>query len=114
MTTYLCPKCKKRNLHKNGWRVDPRTRKRSQIWACRSPGDGTGVNKQYCYSTVHPESPYARDQVGRNKKGEKPRRKFKRKIDTDRIMIFTAAQNATPVHKDFFATLKVFAEDWDA
>ena len=114
MTTYLCPKCKKRNLHKNGWRVDPKTGKKRQAWCCRSGGHDDGRNKVYCYSTFYPEVPYVRGQDGKPKAGEKPRKKFKRKIDTDRIMVFTAAQNATPVHTGFFDTLKVFVEDWDA
>jgi len=117
MKTYLCPRCKKRNLCKNGRKIDPKTGKRTvQQWICRSSGDfGThGRNKVYCYATAHPELPYVSDHNGKKKAGVKPRKQFKRKIDTDRIMVFTAAQNATPVHQGFFDTLKVFVDDWDA
>ncbi len=109
MTTYLCPKCKKKNLCKNG-----HNGKGKQQWVCRSSGSDSGRNKTLCYSTLYPERTYVVGHDGKRVKGEKPRKKFKRKIDTGRIMIFTAAQNATPVHEGFFKTLKVFAEDWDA
>ncbi len=114
MTTYLCPKCKKRNMFKNGKKLNRKTRNLDQQWICRGSGSNHGLNREYCYSTRHPELPYALGHDGKKKKGEKPRKKFKRKIDTSRIMIFTAAQNATPVHKSFFAALKTFQDDWDA
>lgn len=102
---YLCPKCKKRYLAKNGFK------KGRQDWVCRSKKEGT-----VCYSTLHPESPYARDQRGlpKNDKDVKPRKKFRRKIDTQRTLVFTAAQNATPVHEGFFASLQSFVADQDA
>lgn len=102
---YLCPKCKKRYLSKNGHK------KGRQDWICRSKKDGT-----VCYSTLHPSSPYARDQRGlpKNDKDIKPRKKFRRKIDVQRMLVFTAAQNATPVHEGFFAALQSFAADQDA
>ena len=102
---YLCPKCKDNYLAKNGHRNG------KQSWLCRD-----GVSRIVCYSTVHPASPYARDQRGlaKNDKDIKPRKKFRRKIDIQRTLIFTAAQNATPVHEGFFASLQSFAADQDA
>jgi len=101
---YLCPKCKKRYLAKNGHRNG------KQSWLCRN-----GTSRVVCYSTLHPASPYARDQRGlpKNDKDIKPRKKFRRKLDTSQWMVFTAAQNATPAHP-FFDTLKVFCDDVDA
>ncbi len=109
MKTYRCPKCKKRNLTKNG-----HNGKGKQQWVCRSGGSDSGRNKTLCYSTLYPERTYVVGHDGKRKGGEKPRKQFKRKIDTGRIMIFTAAQNATPVHENFFAALKTFQDDWDA
>ncbi|KKL64447.1 hypothetical protein LCGC14_2164950 [marine sediment metagenome] len=109
MKTYRCPKCKKRNLHKNG-----RNGKGKQQWVCRSGGNDSGRNKVFCYSTLYPERTYVVGHDGKRKGGEKPRKQFKRKIDTDQIMVFTAAQNATPVHEGFFNTLKTFQADWAA
>ena len=102
---YLCPKCKKRYLAKNGHK------KGRQDWVCRSKKDQT-----FCYATLHPASPFARDQRGLpvNDKDIKSRKKFRRKIDIQRTLVFTTAQNATPVHEGFFASLKNFTADQDA
>lgn len=100
----LCPKCKSRNLMKDG-----RTPAGAQRWSCARRVEG---KMEYCYTTTNPEAPY-RDQAGRTKKVE-VRKKFKRKIDTSKYMVFTAAQNATPVHELFFDALKSFADDMDA
>ncbi|KKK51683.1 hypothetical protein LCGC14_3112490, partial [marine sediment metagenome] len=51
--------------------------------------------------------------LAKNDKDIKPRKKFRRKLDTSQWMVFTAAQNATPAHP-FFDTLKVFCDDVDA
>ncbi|KKL59615.1 hypothetical protein LCGC14_2213540, partial [marine sediment metagenome] len=101
---YLCPKCKKRYLAKNGHRNG------KQSWLCRN-----GTSRVVCYSTLHPASPYARDQRGlpKNDKDIKPRKKFRRKLDTSQWMVFTAAQNATPTHP-FFNALQIFCKDVDA
>jgi hypothetical protein len=76
--------------------------------------EGSG-NREYCYSTINPDAPY-RDTSQRPKRqvDAQPRKKFRRKIDTSKWMVFTAAQNATPVHKGFFSALKLFAEHQDA
>ncbi len=47
MKTYLCPKCKKRNMTKNGHNRD-----NLQQWICRSGGSDSGRNKVYCYTTL--------------------------------------------------------------
>ena len=95
---HLCPKCKKRYMAKNGFK------KSRQVWACV---DQTGGQKKVCYETYDPTKP-CRATGGKPAKPVAPRKKFRRKIDTGRMMVFTAAQNATPAHEGFFATLQSF------
>ncbi len=111
----LCPKCKKRRMTKNGFQnityAGGRI-KRVQSWICRT---GTAGQRLFCYETIDPTAPY-RDQNGRPKRqiDAKPRKKYRRKIDTSKWMVFTGAQNATPVHKGFFAALQSFCKDQNA
>lgn len=110
---YLCPRCKKRFLMKNGFkpalvRADGTKVPRRQQWMCRIR-NLTANKNGHCYTTMDPTAPY-RDQNSIPKGKIKVRKPFRRKIDTSRMMVFTAAQNATPIHEGFFETLKVFAD----
>lgn len=107
---YLCPKCKKRFLIRNGFQA-ARTKSdgtkipRRVQWLCRS---GKG-DRSYCYSTLDPTAPYRNSSCV--PKGKiKVRKPFRRKIDTSRMMVFTAAQNSTPVHEGFHTTLRHFVK----
>ncbi len=101
----LCPRCKKKRMFRNGFKVYKN--RRVQEWLCAT---GHGTERVHCYSTVSPKKS-CRGQNKLPKKGPvKVRKPFRRKIDTSRMMVFTAAQNATPVHEGFHATLRHFCK----
>ena len=98
----LCPKCKARHMVLNQRAPSGKMR-----WVCQKGGPrGTNI---HCYTTVDPSAPY-RGPSGRAKKPDE-QKVFQRKLrpGTKRFLI-TAAQNATPVHKDFWAALQVAAK----
>lgn len=98
---YPCPKCGK-PLFKSG--VTPGGKIR---WKCR---ETTGERK-HCYTTTNPVA-VARDQ---NSKPVAKSPVFKRELgSTVRRYLITAAQNATPVHEDFLASLLQAAKYYDA
>jgi len=75
-------------------------------WLCSRPGD-------YCYTTTDPSAP------PRNQKGDTVERDrnpvFKRKLRPGcKRFIVTAAQNATPVHERFWASLLRCAKHYGA
>jgi len=72
-------------------------------WQCRDRAAGT-----YCYSTTKNKPTGVRKQDGTEKR-KGPALKFKRKLDS-KIFVVTAAQNATPVHKEFWAALLQYCE----
>jgi len=78
--------------------------KHMQFWTCRSGTyDNEGV-RSTCYSTTDPTAPY-RDQRRRARVAV-PDKKFVRPIPkTAKRYIITTAQNGTPVHRKFFASL---------
>src|SRR6202453_3147123 len=91
-----CPKCDKPMTKSVTDRGTPR-------WQCRDRTAGT-----YCYSTTKSSPTGVRRQDGTEKrKGPAP--KFKRKLDS-KIFVVTSAQNATPVHKEFWAALLQYCE----
>ncbi len=103
---YPCPKCKLHKLMKDG-----HTAAGAQRWTCKSrDGDDTRI---HCYSTTDPTAPY-RGQDGKAKRKPEKRKAFRRKINVQRTLVFTAAQNATPVHEGFHAALRSFVDDMDA
>ena len=61
----------------------------------------------YCYSTTNPDAPY-QDQKGQAKEPDK-NPQFRRKLSGVKRFIITAAQNATPIHDDFFGSLKQYS-----
>jgi len=83
-----CPKCDK--LMMRG--VDTRGKKR---WVCRTAG-------VHCYSTVGDPNVVKKQDGSTTRKGPPP--KFKRSLDS-KIFVVTAAQNATPIHEAFWASL---------
>ena len=89
----LCPRCEN-PLSKNG--VTPAGAVR---WRCQANG-------AYCYSTTNPDS------VGRSVKKSKKTKQFRRALgqsSTGRFIV-TAAQNATPIHEEFWQALTAAAE----
>jgi hypothetical protein len=79
-------------------------------WLCRA---GSGA-REYCYSTTNPQSLVARKQDGSTQK----RRKvaiFKRTLGKGKTtFLVTAAQNATPIHKNFLKALEIYANKHSA
>lgn len=111
-TNPLCPRCKKKRMCRNGKRRRP-DGELVQQWVCRSK-DREGSSLKVCYATLYPDQPVRKpDGKPSDEKQIKPRKKFRRKIDLSRMMVFTAAQNATPTHP-FFSALKVFAKEQNA
>lgn len=102
-TNPICPRCKVKPMMKNG------SSKGRQSWLCATVVNGELVR---CYETSNPSVPPRAH--GSGKPADKPRKQFRRKIDTSKLMIFTSAQNATPVHKGFFSALQTLAEDENA
>jgi len=88
-----CPKCGSRMKHS----TDTRGKHR---WKCYS---GSG----YCYSTVGDPSVVKKQDGSTERKGPPP--KFKRPLDS-KIFVVTAAQNATPLHEAFWASLLQYCE----
>ena len=67
---------------------------------------------QLCYSTTNPDAPY-RDQASRAREpDENPR--FARKLSGIKRFVITSAQNATPIHDGFFASLMNYCDFNDA
>ena len=99
-----CPKCGERELVKAGT-----THMGKQRWICKNPRG----ERPTCYKTTDPTAPY-RDQGGRAKAPD-ANRTFNRKLKpgTKRYII-TAAQNATPVHEEFWKALRRAAKDMHA
>ena len=94
-----CPKCGKKM-----WRQGT-TPAGKQRWRC----GGTRAGDPQCYSTTNPDVP-PRKQSGVSKEADK-NPVFRRKLrpGTKRFII-TAAQNATPIHEEFFASLRAYAD----
>lgn len=91
--SYPCPNCSK------PLRLGSKTPSGGQRWVCRG---GSG-DRHHCYSTTNPSGPKT------DKSGNKAARPavFKRPLRADaRTFIITAAQNATPVHENFWACLQ--------
>ena len=100
MKQYPCPKCGK-PMVRGG--LTPGGRQR---WRCCT---SVGGQTQSCYSTTRPELGRVRHQDGTAREQCKPP-VFKRALGKGvRRFIVTAAQNATPVHKGFFAALNRLA-----
>lgn len=99
----LCPKCKKAYMIKGS-----KTPGGAQRWECR---ETTGERKT-CYSTTDPTAP-CRDQSGARREADK-NPQYRRSLGDCKRFVITCAQNATPVHKAFFESLKQYAKWNDA
>lgn len=99
----VCPKCHQKTLYKG-----PRTRKGGTIrWQC-----GGTPKLPYCYSTTDPTRPY-RGRDSKPKDGADRNPRFRVPMGNVSNLIVTAAQNATPVHKDFFRSLRTLRDYLD-
>lgn len=100
----LCPNCGQRRLVRNGKSPDG-----VQRYVClgERPRGGKAV---YCYSTRNLTALAAKGRDGRENTAPK---KFHRKLER-RTIVITAAQNATPIHEEFFAALQTFCRANDA
>ncbi len=88
----MCPKCKVRRMHKSA-----RTAGGKQRWICR---DGGG-DRQVCYTTTDPSV----TQRTQTRTPVEPDPIYKRELEKVDRYIITAAQNYTPVHRKFMASL---------
>ena len=98
MTRPDCPKCGKQ-MRSGGKREG----KGAQRWRCATQVNGQIIE---CYSTTNPSVPTRGPDSKSVEKVVIPRRTL---ADTKRFII-TSAQNGTPVHEKFWATLKVYAK----
>lgn len=98
-----CPKCGEQTLRRGTKAPSGKLR-----WYCVKHQNGTRV---HCYSTTDPTKPYS----GRNtQKTPDKNPQFKRALSGVKRFVVTAAQNATPIHDDFFASLKEYCKHNDA
>ncbi len=103
LTGNICPRCKSKVMTKG-----PKTPGGVQRWVCRE----TTGDRKTCYSTTDPTAPY-RDQSGTSRKADK-NPQFRRALGDCKRFVITTAQNATPVHREFFASLQQYAKFNDA
>jgi hypothetical protein len=97
----LCPKCGLRRMVRGAATAGGRLR-----WVCRE----NVPPRRTCYSTTNPDAPY-RDRAGAPITDPV----FKRKLpEGAKRFIITSAQNATPIHRNFFASLLRAARHLDA
>ena len=97
----LCPKCGLRRMVRGAATAGGRLR-----WVCRE----NVPPRRTCYSTTNPDAPY-RDRAG----APITNPVFKRKLpEGAKRFIITSAQNATPIHRNFFASLLRAARHLDA
>lgn len=99
-TNKKCPKCKRNALHKDGF-----TPTGKQRWACQRRKDG---ERQLCYTTTNPDAPYRDQSSTAQEPDENPR--FARKLSGIKRFVVTSAQNATPIHDGFFASLMNYCD----
>lgn len=97
-----CPNCGR------PLRRGPRAASGKIRWTCERSAGGS---RTYCFSSTNPEKGVVRDQVGRAKKGGRVKAPvFKRDLREVKRFIITAAQNATPLHEPFFASLLTYCK----
>ncbi len=93
----LCPRCKTRRMTRHP--VMTASGRVKARWECRS---GSG-DREYCYNTFDPSKPARAAGGGQVKLTKEPT--FKRELEPVKRFIVTAAQNSTPLHRKFFASL---------
>jgi hypothetical protein len=84
---------------------DGKTPGGKQRWGCY---EGSGKDRQICYTTTDPSLPYARDQSGQSE--SLALRDFDPEIKSTDTFIITWAANATSVHGPFWASLTRYAK----
>lgn len=94
-----CPKCKRNTMRKGS-----KTAAGKQRWVCR---ESTGDRKM-CYTTTNPDAPYRGPDGNSKEPDQNPQ--FRRALSGIKRFVFTAAQNATPVHDDFFGALQTYCD----
>jgi len=104
LTGKPCPRCKTGRLHKDGFTAGSKQR-----YTCRE----TSGDRVVCYTTTEPDLPYVNTQSGIRKEGDK-NPQFRRPLGDIKRFIITAAQNGTPVHKNFLRSLKQYCRFNDA
>ena len=100
-----CPKCGS-EMRKNGRRQHDG----KQRYVCFG---GSGSERIHCYSTCNPDAE-AKVAGGHSDVKKKAPVKFKRKLGGVKRLVVTSAQNATPVNKDFLASLEAYCAHNDA
>lgn len=101
-----CPRCGERDLTRDG-----KASGGKQRWSCKR---WEGTSNKYCYTTTDPKAA-ARDQGGHTLTDSKVTpTKFNRALKGVQRLIITAAQNGTPVHEGFLASLRTMAKELDA
>ena len=100
-----CPKCKRIALRKDGF-----TPSGAQRWTCQSK---VGGERRHCYTTTNPDAPY-RKQNGDAIPVAESNPQFRRALTGIKKFVITAAQNATPIHVDFFGALRTYCDFNDA
>jgi hypothetical protein len=96
-----CPRCKTGHLVKDGF---TRGTPRKQRYVCKT---WDGSKNVVCYSTTDPTLPYVNTQSGIPAESD-PNPQFRRPLGGVKRFVITAAQNATPVHDRFLASLKQY------
>ncbi len=99
-----CPKCSKITLRHDGM-----TPGGKQRWSCLTTSGGV---RSHCYTTTNPNAPY-RNQASRAKRADQ-HPQFRRALTGVKRFIITTAQNATPVHAEFFESMKNYCDYNDA
>lgn len=89
----ICPKCGGDSLVKGS-----RAQSGKQRYVCRE----SGGDRRVCYQTTNPKAPY------RGKGEPEKQLVFEQKVEPTETVIITWAQNATPIHKGFFAALRTY------
>ena len=72
-----------------------------QRWQCRT-------GRSFCYTTTNPDAPY-RDQKGDAQEPDTNPR-FARALKGIKRFVITSAQNATPLHMDFFNSMRTYCD----
>ena len=104
--SYPCPRCGTGRLVRSG-----KTPTGVQRWECILRYGGGA--KTTCYKTTDPTAKAVINQRGDRTPAGKPK-VFKRDLSGAKRYIITAAQNGTPVHKDFWGALLSYAKHRDA
>ncbi len=93
---HKCPKCGNMTLVRDGF-----TPANHQRWGCYTQVDG---KRNHCYTTTDPTAPFRRQSGLAGEPDKNPQ--FRRALSGIKRFVITGAQNATPIHKPFFDSLR--------